>query len=102
LSENLKGRNHSEDLSVDGRITLECILGKRWEVVHTLFWLENLKREDHSEDLIVDGRSNIRMDLGEIWFTIPILMLVRNQWRALVSTIMNLQVSQKAGNFLTS
>jgi hypothetical protein len=26
-SENLKGRDHSEDLGVDARITLECILG---------------------------------------------------------------------------
>jgi len=28
-SENLKGRDHSEDLGVDGRILLECILGKQ-------------------------------------------------------------------------
>jgi hypothetical protein len=27
-SENLKGRDHSEDLGVDGRIILEWILGK--------------------------------------------------------------------------
>jgi len=26
--ENLKGRDHSEDLAVDGRIILELILGK--------------------------------------------------------------------------
>jgi hypothetical protein len=29
LSEYLKGRNHCEDLSVDGRILLDWILGKR-------------------------------------------------------------------------
>jgi hypothetical protein len=28
LSENLKGRDHLEDLGVDGRIKLECMLGK--------------------------------------------------------------------------
>jgi hypothetical protein len=28
LLENLKGRDHSEDLGVDGRITLECIFEK--------------------------------------------------------------------------
>jgi hypothetical protein len=27
-SENLKGRDHSEDLRVDGRIILEWVLGK--------------------------------------------------------------------------
>jgi hypothetical protein len=29
--ENLKGRDHSEDLGVDGRIKLECILVSRVE-----------------------------------------------------------------------
>jgi hypothetical protein len=28
LSENLKGRDHSEDLGTDGKIILECILRK--------------------------------------------------------------------------
>jgi hypothetical protein len=27
-SENLKGRDHSEDVSMDGKIVLECTLGK--------------------------------------------------------------------------
>jgi hypothetical protein len=31
--ENLKGRNHCEDLDVDGSIILECISGKWCEVV---------------------------------------------------------------------
>jgi hypothetical protein len=31
--ENLKGRDHSEDLGVDGRIILEWILGKYGEKV---------------------------------------------------------------------
>jgi len=34
-SENLKGRDHSEDIRVDGRITLELILrGLGWEGVY--------------------------------------------------------------------
>jgi hypothetical protein len=34
-SENLKGRDHSDDLGVDGRIMLECILGEvGWVVVN--------------------------------------------------------------------
>jgi hypothetical protein len=28
-SENVKGRDHLEDLNVDGKIILECILGKQ-------------------------------------------------------------------------
>jgi len=28
LLENLKGRNHAEDISIDGKIILEWILGK--------------------------------------------------------------------------
>jgi hypothetical protein len=40
LSENLKGRDHLEDLGVDGRIILECILGKKDGNVWTGFiWL---------------------------------------------------------------
>jgi hypothetical protein len=38
--ENLKGRDHSEDLGVDGKITLEWILGKYSGKVWTGFiWL---------------------------------------------------------------
>jgi hypothetical protein len=39
-SENLKGRNHSEDLSVDKKMILEWILGKQNGKVWTVFvWL---------------------------------------------------------------
>jgi len=65
LSENLKGRDNSEDLGVDGRIS-EWILGKREGVV----------------------RINLDQD--------------RNEWRALVKTVMNLRVPFNAGTFLTS
>ena len=48
---------------------------------------------------------NIKMDLQEVgggfgdWME---LAQDRDSWRALVSTVMNLQVSKNAGNFLTS
>jgi hypothetical protein len=36
---NLKGRDHSEDLGVGGKITLEGILGKQWEIRIGYIWL---------------------------------------------------------------
>jgi len=58
----------------------------------TRFWTENLQARDHSQDLSVDG-SNIGIDLGRTgceevdWFH-----LAKNQWWALVDTVMNLRV----------
>jgi hypothetical protein len=37
-SENLKGRDNKEDLGIEGRITLEWILGKRGEVRTGYIW----------------------------------------------------------------
>jgi hypothetical protein len=40
VSENLKGREHSVDLDVDGKVILEWILGKQGVKVWTCFvWL---------------------------------------------------------------
>jgi hypothetical protein len=47
---------------------------------------------------------NIKMDLREIgWGGMDLIDMAQNrdQWRALVNTIMNLRVSQNAGNFLS-
>jgi hypothetical protein len=62
--------------------------------MHTIFCLENLKGRGHSEGL---GRreDNIRMDLREIgWKVVEWIHLAqdRDQWRALVNTLMNLLV----------
>jgi hypothetical protein len=72
--------------------------------MHTVFWLENLKGRDHSEDLGIDG-DNIRMDVREIgWKGVDWLHLDqdRDQWLAVMNTIMNVRVPYKAGNFFTS
>jgi hypothetical protein len=48
---------------------------------------------------------NNRVNLGELgWEAVDQIHLIqeRNQWCALVSTLMNLWFSQKAGNFLTN
>jgi hypothetical protein len=49
--------------------------------------------------------NNIRTDLRKIgWRSVDWIHLAQDMdwWLALVNTVMNLQVSQKAGNFLTS
>jgi len=37
--ENLKGRDHSEDLGIDGKVILEWILGKGWKGYTGFVWL---------------------------------------------------------------
>jgi hypothetical protein len=47
-SENLKGRNHSEDLGVDGRTILQCTLKKQGEEVWPGFiWLRTETVDRH-------------------------------------------------------
>jgi hypothetical protein len=67
------------------------------------FWRENLREEDHVEDSGIDGRVMIKyifeMVRGMDWID---LTQDRDRWRAVVNAVMNLRVSQNAGNFLSS
>jgi hypothetical protein len=58
----------------------------------TNFWWESQKGRDHSEDRWEDG---IRTDLRETgWRDVEWIQLAkdRDQWRALINTVMNLRV----------
>jgi hypothetical protein len=64
--------------------------------VHTKFWAENLKGRDHSEDLGVKWEDNIKIDFREMgWKGVDWVHLAqdRDQWLALVNTVINLRVS---------
>jgi hypothetical protein len=61
------------------------------EEMRAIFWLVKLQVRNHSENLGVDGR----MDLREIgWEGGHRIYLAQDtdQWRALVNTVMNLQI----------
>jgi hypothetical protein len=70
----------------------------------TGFWWGNLRERDHLGDPGVDGKI-IKMDFRK-WESGVMdwigLVQDRDSWWALLNVIMNLQVSLKAGNFLTS
>jgi hypothetical protein len=68
--------------------------------MHIKLWLETLTGRGHLEDT-----DSIRIDLREIWWEgVELIQLAMNreQWWALVNMLMNLQVPQKAGNFLVT
>jgi hypothetical protein len=66
------------------------------------FWWESQKGRDHEEELDIGG---CVMDLREIgWGGMDRINLVydKDQWKALVNTVMNLGAPQDTGNFLGS
>jgi hypothetical protein len=70
--------------------------------MHTKFWLENQKGKDPSGDLGIDG-DNIKMDLSEIgWKGVDWMHLAqdRDQWRAVVNTVMNFRLHKREGGFV--
>jgi hypothetical protein len=52
------------------------------------YWWESQKERDHWEDQDVGGRTVLRWD-GMDWID---LVQDRDQWRALLNTVMNLRV----------
>jgi hypothetical protein len=63
--------------------------------MHIGYWWEIQKESDHWEDQDVGGWDNIKMDPREIgWDGMDCIDLAqdRDQWRALVNTVMNLRV----------
>jgi len=66
---------------------------------------EIVRERYYLEDIGVDGEYNFEIDLKEVgcggmdWID---LTLDRDRWRALVNAVTNLQVPQKAVNFLAS
>jgi hypothetical protein len=73
--------------------------------MRTTFLPENLKERAHSEDLGTDRRIILELFLGKGgWEGVDWIHLTldRDQWWALVNTVMNLRVAYKSANFLTS
>jgi hypothetical protein len=60
--------------------------------MHIGYWWESQKERDHWEE----------QDVGGWTVLIRGRMLDRDQWRALVNTLMNLRVPYNAGKFLSS
>jgi hypothetical protein len=74
--------------------------------VHIVFWWGSLRKRYHFEDPSGDGRIiRIKMDLQEVgcegmdWID---LARDRDNWRAVVSAVMNPRVPLNTGSFLTS
>jgi hypothetical protein len=70
--------------------------------VDTGFWWGNLREGDHLKDPGINER--IIWDWGTWTGLILYFYLAHNsdRWQAVVNEVMNLQVLQNAGNFLTS
>jgi hypothetical protein len=68
--------------------------------MHIRFWWENQKERDHWEGLGISGRIILETGWGGMnWYC---LAQDRDQWRALVNTVMNLQAVENVGKFLSN
>jgi hypothetical protein len=66
--------------------------------MHTAFWWKRQKERDHWEDVDVGGRTGLIWMLREVGCEGVDRMQLRqdrNQWRAVVRTLMNLRVHIK-------
>jgi hypothetical protein len=74
--------------------------------VYTGFWWGNLKERDHLDDPGVDCRIILRWIFrkwdGEAWTSLIWLRIWTGGGNLLLNAVMNLEVPQNAGNFLTS
>jgi hypothetical protein len=71
--------------------------------MHIGYWWESEKERDHWEDQYVGGWAILKWILREIgWDGVDWIDMAqdRDQWRALVNTVLNLQVPY-AGKFLS-
>jgi hypothetical protein len=76
-------------------------MGRR--AMHIGYWWESQKEKDHWVYQSAREVDNIKMDLREMgWDGMDYIDLVqdRDQWRALVNTVMNLRASIKCWDFL--
>jgi hypothetical protein len=58
-----------------------------------------LREGDHLKDPGIDGRIILKWDGGTDWID---LVQDKDRWRAVVNTVMKLQVPLNVGNFLSS
>jgi hypothetical protein len=61
--------------------------------MYRIFWSENLKGRDHSEDIDVDGKIILEWIFGKVGWEVEERMLLfrdRDQWWAVVNTVINL------------
>jgi hypothetical protein len=70
--------------------------------MHTKFCLESLKRRDHLEYIGIDGRTILSWILRKLVMDWIHLAQDRDQWWAVVNTVMNLWVPYNVGNFSIS
>jgi hypothetical protein len=61
--------------------------------------LGNFKGRDHSENIVVDGRIILEWILRKQVFDWIHLVQDKDQWRAVMNTIMKSPVPQKVSNF---
>jgi hypothetical protein len=63
--------------------------------MHAIYWLENLKERDQKEDVGGTWGDNNTRGLWEMVGGVDWMRLAQNrdQWRAVVNTVMNLRVS---------
>ena len=66
--------------------------------VHTGFWWRHLRERCHFEDLGIHGRIILKLNFQEVWWDgVDCIDLSqdRDQWRGVVSAVMNIMLCNK-------